>query len=422
VGRHGPLGGLLRDPEEVADAGKTGRASVQSTEAPHDEAPRIGLAVSAAPAVSPPRRGRWQALEFAEVGALALDEDRVGSQRTPLELVSSRRRAALERDVLAERSLTFPEGYIHGPSEAMQKLYAQMAPLVQGDLPVLLVGETGVGKEELAHALHLSSARREGPFVAVNCAAIPADLLEAEMFGIGRGVATGVAARSGKFQSAEGGTLFLDEIGDMPLLLQVKLLRALQGGEIQPVGGTPVAVNVRIVTATNSDLEERMRDGRLRQDLYYRIAGFVLRVPALRERSSDLAALVDGFLADCARETRKSILGISDPALAALARHAWPGNVRELQHEVRRLGYLCPDGGTVEASMLSERVRAGEEAAPAAEPDTLDLGTNVDVLERRLIGRALARANGSRAGAARLLGISRNGLALKMERLGLEND
>jgi two-component system, NtrC family, response regulator HupR/HoxA len=422
VGRHGPLGGLLRDPEEVADAGKTGRASVQSTEAPHDEAPRIGLAVSAAPAVSPPRRGRWQALEFAEVGALALDEDRVGSQRTPLELVSSRRRAALERDVLGERSLTFPEGYIHGPSEAMQKLYAQMAPLVQGDLPVLLVGETGVGKEELAHALHLSSARREGPFVAVNCAAIPADLLEAEMFGIGRGVATGVAARSGKFQSAEGGTLFLDEIGDMPLLLQVKLLRALQGGEIQPVGGTPVAVNVRIVTATNSDLEERMRDGRLRQDLYYRIAGFVLRVPALRERSSDLAALVDGFLADCARETRKSILGISDPALAALARHAWPGNVRELQHEVRRLGYLCPDGGTVEASMLSERVRAGEEAAPAAEPDTLDLGTNVDVLERRLIGRALARANGSRAGAARLLGISRNGLALKMERLGLEND
>jgi two-component system, NtrC family, response regulator HupR/HoxA len=422
VGRHGPLGGLLRDPEEVADAGKTGRASVQSTEAPHDEAPRIGLAVSAAPAVSPPRRGRWQALEFAEVGALALDEDRVGSQRTPLELVSSRRRAALERDVLGERSLTFPEGYIHGPSEAMQKLYAQMAPLVQGDLPVLLVGETGVGKEELAHALHLSSARREGPFVAVNCAAIPADLLEAEMFGIGRGVATGVAARSGKFQSAEGGTLFLDEIGDMPLLLQVKLLRALQGGEIQPVGGTPVAVNVRIVTATNSDLEERMRDGRLRQDLYYRIAGFVLRVPALRERSSDLAALVDGFLADCARETRKSILGISDPALAALARHAWPGNVRELQHEVRRLGYLCPDGGTVEASMLSERVRAGEEAAPAAEPDTLDLGTNVDVLERRLIGRALARANGSRAGAARLLGISRNGLALKMERLGLENE
>jgi transcriptional regulator with GAF, ATPase, and Fis domain len=377
--------------------------------------------VSAAPVVSPATLGRWEALEFAEVGALALDEDRVEGRRTPLELVSSR-----ASGVLAERSLTFPEGYVPGRSEAMRKLYAEMAPLVQGDLPVLLAGETGVGKEQLAHALHLSSARREGPFVAVNCAAIPADLLEAEMFGIGRGVATGVAARPGKFQSAEGGTLFLDEVGDMPLLLQAKLLRALQGGEIQPVGGTAVAVNVRIVTATNSDLEERLRDGRFRQDLYYRIAGFVLHVPALRERPSDLAALVDGFLADSARETRKSIVGIRDDALAALARYPWPGNVRELQHEVRRLGYLCPDGGCVEVPMLSDRIRDGSDEARLplhpAETDTLDLRTNVDLLERRLIARALARADGSRAGAARLLGISRNGLALKMERLGLEND
>jgi two-component system response regulator HupR/HoxA len=365
--------------------------------------------------------GRWQALEFAEVGALALDEDRVEGRRTPLELVSSR-----ASGVLAERSLTFPEGYVPGRSEAMRKLYAEMAPLVQGDLPVLLVGETGVGKEQLAHTLHLSSARREGPFVAVNCAAIPADLLEAEMFGIGRGVATGVAARPGKFQSAEGGTLFLDEVGDMPLLLQAKLLRALQGGEIQPVGGTAVAVNVRIVTATNSDLEERLRDGRFRQDLYYRIAGFVLRVPPLRERSSDLAALVDGFLLDSARETGKSIVGISDAALSALGCYSWPGNVRELQHEVRRVGYLCPDGKCAEVSMLSDRIRERSDEASLplhpAETDTLDLRVNVDLLERRLIARALARADGSRAGAARLLGISRNGLALKMERLGLEND
>jgi two-component system response regulator HupR/HoxA len=210
----------------------------------------------------------------------------------------------------------------------------------------------------------------------------------------------------------------------MPLLLQAKLLRALQGGEIQPVGGTPVAVDVRIVTATNSDLEERLRDGRFRQDLYYRVAGFVLRVPPLRERSSDLAALVDGFLADCARETGKSILGIGEAALAALGRYPWPGNVRELQHEVRRLGYLCPDGECVEASMLSDRIRDGSDEARLplhpAETDTLDLRANVDLLERRLIARALARAAGSRAGAARLLGVSRNGLALKMERLGLD--
>src|SRR5262249_3881454 len=176
VGGDGALGGLLRDPEEVAGAGKGGRASVQSTEAPHHEAPRIGLAVSATPVVSPPKLGRWQALEFAERGALAL-EDRVGGRRTPLELVSPRASGGL-----AERALAFPEGYSPGRSEAVRGLCAEMAPLVGGDLPVLLVGETGVGKEELAHALHLSSARREGPFVAVNCAAIPTDLLEAEMF------------------------------------------------------------------------------------------------------------------------------------------------------------------------------------------------------------------------------------------------
>ncbi len=354
--------------------------------------------MSTAPSLGRPRLGRWEVLEFAEEGALALDEGYLREGR----------------------ELAFPDGYIPGRSEAMQRLYAELIPLLQGDLPVLLVGETGVGKELLAQALHLSSSRRDGPFVAVNCAAIPADLLEAEMFGIGRGVATGVAARPGKFQAAAGGTLFLDEVGDMPAALQAKLLRALQGGEIQPVGGTPVAVSVRIVTATNTDLEERMRDGRFRRDLYYRIAGFVVRVPPLRERSADLSALVLGFLADCARETGKSILGISDSALAALVRYPWPGNVRELQHEVRRLGYLCPDGESVEAFMLSDRVLdPGETARSSVEVETLDLRRNVDVLERRLIAKALARSEGSRAGAARLLGVSRNGLALKMERLGL---
>jgi transcriptional regulator with GAF, ATPase, and Fis domain len=373
--------------------------------------------MSTAPYVSRPRLGRWEALEFEE-GAFGLlpREGRVPS----LELVAPRRSDAFGGPSLADQSLVFPEGYIPGRSEAMQRLYSQMSPLQQGDLPVLLVGETGVGKELLAQTLHLSSARREGPFVAVNCAAIPADLLEAEMFGIGRGVATGVAARPGKFQSADGGTLFLDEVGDMPAALQAKLLRALQGGEIQPVGGTPVAVNVRIVTATNTDLEERLRDGRFRRDLYYRIAGFVLRVPPLRERGADLRSLVHGFLADCAAETGKTILGIADAALTALLRYSWPGNVRELQHEVRRLGYVCPDGECVESFMLSDRVLVPEEAAaPFGDLETLDLRANVDVLERRLIARALARAEGSRAGAARLLGVSRNGLALKMERLGL---
>jgi two-component system, NtrC family, response regulator HydG len=317
-------------------------------------------------------------------------------------------------------ALAFPEGYVPGESAAIRSCYAQMRPAAQGDVPVLLLGETGVGKEVLARTLHLSSPRRRsGPFVAVNCAAIPADLLEAEMFGIGRGVATGVAERRGKFQMAEGGTLLLDEIGDMPLTLQAKLLRALQEKEVQPVGGAPVAVDIRVVAATNSDLHRRMEDGRFRRDLYFRIAGFALHVPPLRERRDDVPMLVETFLRAAAREAAKNLPGITVKALRTLVDYAWPGNVRELEHEVRRLVYLCPDGEAIDATMLSPHVTAVEERPVHAPPPTLDLEKETAALERQLITEALRRSAGNRSGAARLLGISRNGLAIKMERLGL---
>jgi transcriptional regulator with PAS, ATPase and Fis domain len=268
--------------------------------------------------------------------------------------------------------------------------------------------------------LHASSPRRNGPFVAVNCAAIPADLLEAEMFGIAKGVATGVGERPGKFQLAEGGTLFLDEIGDMSLALQAKLLRALQGREIQPVGGAPVRVDTRVVTATNSDLDDKIEQGQFRRDLYYRVAGFVLRVPPLRERREDIPELVQALLCAFARETGKAVPGITAEALCALAGYGWPGNVRELEHEVRRLVYLCPDGHPVDWPMLSDRILISSRDEEAdAPPSSLTLETSVDHLERRLIRAALARTRGSRSAAARALGISRNGLAMKMERLGL---
>jgi DNA-binding NtrC family response regulator len=315
--------------------------------------------------------------------------------------------------------LAFPEGYVPGHSPAILELYEQMRALVQGDVPVLLGGETGVGKEHLAHVLHASSARRAGPFVAVNCAAIPSELMEAEMFGIAKGVATGVVERPGKFQLADGGTLFLDEIGDMPLALQAKLLRALQGGEVQPVGGAPVRVDARVVTATNSDLDERIERGLFRRDLYYRVAVFVLRVPPLRERREDIPGLVQAMLCTFARETGKSIPGITAEVRRALCAYAWPGNVRELENEVRRLAYLCRDGQTVELRMLSERILACVEGEADIVPSSLGLEPNVDHLERRLIRAALVRTGGKRSAAARLLGISRNGLAMKMERLGL---
>src|SRR2546425_5399117 len=247
-----------------------------------------------------------------------------------------------------EDVLAFAEGYVPGHSPAILELYEEMRALVGGEGPVLLRGETGVGKEHLAHVLHASSARRAGPFVAVNCAAIPAELMEAEMFGIAKGVATGVVERPGKFQLANGGTLFLDEIGDMPLALQAKLLRALQGGEIEPVGGTPVRVDARVVTATNSDLDEKMEQGQFRRDLYYRVAGFVLRVPPLRERREDIPALVQAMLGVFAREIGRPTPPISAAAVRALAAYSWPGNVRELEHEVRRLAYLCPEGEPID--------------------------------------------------------------------------
>jgi len=317
-------------------------------------------------------------------------------------------------------SLVFAEGYIPGHAPAMQELYGQMRALLWGDMPVLFLGETGVGKEQLARALHGSSARGAGPFVAVNCAAIPADLLEAEMFGIGKGVATGVNERPGMFQLAKGGTLFLDEIGDMPLTLQAKLLRALQGQEIQPVGGAPVRLDVRVITATNSDLDQKIEQGQFRRDLYYRVAGFVLRVPSLRERREDIPELVQARLAAFAREAGVAAPAITMEARRALAEYAWPGNVRELEHEVRRLAYLSRDGQAVEARMLSERIVLGQGEAEMP-PSSLRLDANVDHLERRLIRAALLRASGKRSAAARLLGISRNGLAMKMERLGLDD-
>ena len=323
------------------------------------------------------------------------------------------------------RSLVFPEGYVSGASPAMTSLFAQMKPLVQGDLPVLIEGETGAGKELIARILHASSARAKGPFVAVNCAAVPAELLEAEMFGIGKGVATGVTERPGRFRLAHGGTLFLDEIGDMSLDLQAKLLRAVQEKEIQPVGEkAPVPVDIRFLAATNTDLLGRMEAGRFRRDLYFRLSGYVLRIPALRHRREDVPALVESFLRLFSREISKRIQGMTPNALQALIDYSWPGNVRELEHEVRRLVYLCAAGGVIDSSLVSPHMLAAPalDVAGSASPSSgLDLDEHVKRLEERLIRQALASTGNNVTRAAKLLGISRNGLADKMQRLSLSD-
>ena len=202
-------------------------------------------------------------------------------------------------------------------------------------------------------------------------------------------MATGVNERRGKFSLAEGGTLFLDEIGEMPPALQAKLLRALEGKEVQPVGGAPVPIDVRVIAATNSDLDRRMQEGQFRRDLYYRVAGFVVHVPTLRERRDDILELVEGFLEAVAGEMGLTPR-ITPEARRALLEYPWPGNIRELEHEARRLAYLCADGQDVELGMLSEHIRQppGEHASA---PCSLDLAVNVDHLERKLIRAALAR-------------------------------
>lgn len=340
--------------------------------------------------------------------------------------------------------LRFPASYVRGISPAMAKLEAQMAALVQGDLPVLIIGETGVGKDLLAEALHLSSPRGGEPFVPINCAAIPHDLLEAELFGIGDRVATGVAGREGKFQQAQGGTLFLDEIGEMSAELQAKLLRVLQTNRIDPLGAASVAIDVRLLAATNVDLACLMRQGRLRADLFFRIAGATLEVPPLRQRRQDIPLLVERFVHRCAQEVSKPIRGLSVRALRGLVEHDWPGNVRELEHAVRRLVYTCPPGQAIESRMLTLPHRDGdpsETAAPGAAPavgprqagrwaagpmpdpmSSLTEWPDLDLenLERRVVGEALRRTGGNQVQAAKLLGISRHRLRRRLHRWDLE--
>ncbi|MEM8931731.1 MAG: sigma 54-interacting transcriptional regulator, partial [Acidobacteriota bacterium] len=286
------------------------------------------------------------------------------------------------------------------------------------DGPVLVVGETGVGKEHVARLVHDHSPRRDAPFVAVNCAALPADLLEAELFGIARGVATGVDARPGRFAEADGGSLLLDELGEMPPALQSKLLRVLERGEVQPLGGALRRLDVRVIGATNIDLESRIAEGSFRADLYYRLALHVLDVPPLRARRDDIPLFIESFLRDVAHTSGRRPRGLTVAALDRLCASPWPGNVRQLQHEVRRLVFACPDDEPIDSSLLSASVRA--ETLDVTDNVAGNLTEQVDALERRLIRNALDAAGGVLTRAAEALGLHRNSLTHKMRRLGIE--
>ena len=306
------------------------------------------------------------------------------------------------------------DGELVSGSEAMRQVFKRIGLAADSDATVLVLGETGTGKELVARALHRNSARAERPFVAVNCAAIPADLMESELFGHVKGAFTGaVSDRAGRFREAQGGTLFLDEVGDMPLPTQAKILRALQEREITPVGASrALPVNVRIIAATHRDLPAAVRQGSFREDLWYRLQVVPVHLPPLRERLGDVLLLAEHFLRQGGGASPKR-LG-ADAARLLLA-HDWPGNVRELRNAMERAALLCP-GPVIGPEHIGLQPAAAN--GPAIDWNG-PLAPAVAQLEREMVTRALAATMGNRAEAARRLGLSRQQLYRKLAEFGL---
>jgi two-component system, NtrC family, response regulator AtoC len=322
-----------------------------------------------------------------------------------------------------------------GESPAMKAIYDMVARVADSPSTVLVTGESGTGKELIAKALHRGSSRRDKPLIKVNCAAIPKDLVESELFGYERGAFTGaVGSKPGRFELADGGTLFLDEIGEIPVEMQVKLLRALQESEFERVGGIKtLRVDVRLIAATNRDLKALIADGRFREDLYYRLAVVPIALPALRERREDIPLLVRHFIQKYNGRLGKRVDGIEDDALQLLLGYGWPGNIRELENLMER-SVLFADGPLIQASALPDSLRErgahppipvaavgplGAIAAPSGASMKEIVRHAQAELERELIARALEETGGNVTRAAKRLQISRKSLQVKMKELGL---
>ncbi len=310
---------------------------------------------------------------------------------------------------------------IIGAGKSMEALFEALSLVAPTDATVLITGESGTGKELVASALHQNSARCEHPMIKVNCAALPESLLESELFGHEKGAFTGATAkRRGRFQLAHRSSLFLDEIGEMTPATQAKILRALQEGEIEPIGGgTPITVDVRIIAATNKQLEEEITNGRFREDLYYRLNVVNLKVPSLRERREDIPVLADFFLKRYVEKNRKLIKGFTPQAMDIIMRHSWPGNVRELENLVER-SVIMARGDMITPEEFPETM-ASEKKAPPGNANSVELapGRSLKEVEKEMILRTLDETGGNRTHAAKILGISRRTLQLKLKEYGI---
>lgn len=314
---------------------------------------------------------------------------------------------------------------IIGNSEQIQNVLRLIERVADSDSTVLVTGESGTGKELIARAIHYNSPRATGPFIPINCGAIPAELLESELFGHMKGAFTGaIANRVGRFEMADGGTIFLDEIGDLEPSLQVKILRALQERSFEPVGSTKtVEVNVRVIAATNINLEQAVEDGRFREDLFYRLNVIPIAVPALRERKADIPLLLSHFMEIFNKSKGRGLAGIAQDALECLVNYQWPGNIRELENLVERIAILKGQG-TVDMTDLPVKYKSGKSVA--AEVGTVDIpesgmdfNSAVDAYENALILRALEKTGWNRNQAAAMLRLNRTTLVEKMKKKGL---
>jgi two-component system, NtrC family, response regulator PilR len=350
-----------------------------------------------------------------------VDEIKLVIQKALEKKVLSTENARLRSELRSERR----ERQLVGNSTAMQQVYEMIGRIAATKTNVLIVGESGTGKELVARAIHTESDRAEMPFVALNCAAIPENLLESELFGHVKGAFTGaVNNKPGLFEAADNGTLFLDEVGELSLPLQVKLLRAIQEKTIRRVGGTSDRrVDVRIVAATNRRLEDEVAANRFREDLYYRLNVIQLELPPLRDRMEDLPLLVHHFVEKFARELAKPVRGLSEEAMARLRAHPWPGNVRELENGIERAVALSRSEW-IEAEALPPALGQANDDRPAAAnlPEgRVDLDNLVADYERGLLLHALTRAGGVKKRAAHFLGISFRSFRYRLEKLGLDD-
>jgi len=306
--------------------------------------------------------------------------------------------------------------------EAMRRVMAQLERVASSESRVCILGETGTGKELVARTIHERSGRSSGPFVTLNCAAVPAELIESELFGHEKGSFTGASGRHvGKFEQADQGTIFLDEIGDMPLNMQAKLLRVLEEGEVERIGGDkPIAVNVRVVVATHRDLEARVREERFRQDLFHRIYVFPLVLPPLRERREDIPTLVEHFAAQVCAQNGWKAVPFTAEAMEALQSHSWPGNVRELRNMVERLMLLATDGQVDLPTVQTALPKSPAGVSAALPVGSGPLAERVQGYEREVILAELKRSRNNMSLAAKSLGLERSHLYKKAEQLGID--